>query len=130
MSAQINLPVLPGWAELSDSERYHAGRLGRMLADSGMVSEWRPGCANQVHFDGKTFAECERTRTLECYAQDSLLCALTHQETLIVLRSLLQAAGYIEALRELKVATAYLRDAYVTAQHRLEHIIIEAASHV
>lgn len=118
MSAQINLPVLPGWAALTDSERHHAGRLGRMLQDSGMVAEWRPGCANQVHFRGLN--DEKREGYIERYAQDSLLCALTHQEKIVAFRALLQAMDFIATLRELKRSTGYLNDAKVVAQQRVE----------
>ena len=46
--SRIVLTELPGWADLSDGERYHAGVLARQLEGTGTVSEWHPKGANQV----------------------------------------------------------------------------------
>lgn len=112
---KINLPQLPAWPSLTDSERYHAGVMARQLQDTGAVKEWRPGCVNQLAFDYE-----HKGDMLPLFARDSLLCALTHAEPKYALRALLQAAGYIAKLE----TNYYLADAYHVAKNRVEGLVL------
>lgn len=112
---RINLPELATWKELSHNDRFWAGVCARQLQDSGLIDEWRPGCAHQVHFSSLLN---DMTRP---YALSSILCALTHDDVLIAFRAYAQAVEYTT-----KGKFHDLSDAMRAARARVETLIKEA----
>lgn len=117
----INLPQLCTWESLTESERWHAGYLARQLEDSGTIQEWNPGCVHQIRY---SVIPEDRAEYIGRYAQDSLLCALTHAEPVIAFRALMQAADYLATLRELKRPTGHLQPSYTVAKLRVEKYLL------
>jgi hypothetical protein len=109
---------LPGWSELNESERWHAGYCARRLDDSQLVNEWRYGCASLIGFT--SLADDER---IWAWLVESLLVALTHQDKLIAFRSLIQAIHYFEDDRVLQSVRIDFRDTLQVAKNRIESFV-------
>lgn len=115
----IKLEQLPSWNQLTEGERTWAKYVALLLEATGRVAKWQPSCCNQIEYSP---AVDERKDYIKLWACDSILCALTHSETKIAFRALLQATGYLASLEEMgtDLALACLRDACKTAQVRIE----------
>lgn len=111
----FNHTRLPAWPTLTDSERYWAGYVARKADDMGLVREWYYGTAT-------FFERTDLTSEIQliAWACDSVLTALTHQESKIAFRSLLQAAGY---LARLGATGVFLGDSYQVARGRVEGLL-------
>jgi hypothetical protein len=118
MSVHINLVQLENWTELDRSTQHHAGMCARMLTDGHEVTAWRPGCVNQT----QQAYNADPVKTLEGYALDSLMCALTHAEPKYAFRALLQAKAYCARLREQGKHAGH-PDTMRQAQSRVEKLL-------
>ena len=109
---------LPGWCELTESERWHAGYCARKLDDSFLVNEWRYGQANLVEFT--SLSDDER---YWAWLVESLVVALTHNEKLIAHRALLQAVKYFEQDSVNQSERSSFRDSLDVAKNRIESFL-------
>lgn len=123
MSERFNHTRILGWATLTESERYHAGQLARMLDDSGVVTEW----TYRSHTALLAWNAPDSVQ-LEAWVRESLLTALTHCEPKIAFRAMLQAKAYLAqkaCLAQLdgRVVTSHYHDALTVAQNRIERFL-------
>lgn len=117
MAEHFNHTKVATWQTLTDSERDWAGYLARRLDDSGFVTDWHYGTAYLV---ASPYIEDAQKR-YETWCRESILASLLTDDIKVALRSLIQAAVYLERWSEAGGGhTAGEHDAFTVAQLRLE----------